>query len=92
MSLLDRAKSFPRAAKAKARNRFGHQEIDLALAWASGEIQLQQVGRALRRPPQGAVLYIFLARALKQAMKRGRLTRTDNSVPPDSKDEKGGAK
>lgn len=59
MKLLDKAKQI------KTRGFYSKDEIELALAWAKGEINLVQVSKA-RGHKVGEASYSFLANCLKR--------------------------
>lgn len=61
--LLAKAKELPN----KRKYFFSSEEIDLALGWMRGEINLEQVATVLgRKNANKGSAYIFLARALRQ--------------------------
>jgi hypothetical protein len=70
-SLVQKAKeSIKHNSSAKIRTR---GEVDLALAYAAGEVAHSQVARALRIRPSG--VSAWLGSVLKYAIKSGQLVR-----------------
>ena len=54
-----------KAKKSSNTEKYSDEEIELAIAWAKGEIRLVQVCEVIEKPTNGG--YIFLAQRLKQA-------------------------
>lgn len=72
MTLLEKAK----AAKPPKSRNFGitDEHIDLAIAWAKGEVKYMQVLEALFGERKGSMqAYVVLARSLREAVKEGKL-------------------
>lgn len=70
------AKTFVQQAMEFKRNRakqITQDHIDLALAWANGEVSITQVERVLYKKTGGMNAYVDLARSLKQAIITGQL-------------------
>lgn len=63
-TLLEKAKK----TKSRFHNRSGYskEEIDVALAWALGEISITQVSSILPKNKSITTAYTFLAKCLKQ--------------------------
>ncbi|MBF8297384.1 MAG: hypothetical protein HW395_41 [candidate division NC10 bacterium] len=47
--------------------------VDLALAWARGEVRLVEVKHAVGNTSFGSTIYVQLARGLREALRQGRL-------------------
>jgi len=62
-SLVEKAKSH---REYRSCHGFSPDEVDLALAWSRGEITEGQVIAAMNSHSPGGLVYIFLARALRQ--------------------------
>jgi hypothetical protein len=64
-SLLDLAKE---ASRRKGQNKATQEQIELAVAWALGEVTLSQVSEAigLKRDRSGVRTYLFLAQRLRE--------------------------
>lgn len=78
MSLLDDASKHNK--KQRTGVNITKQHIELALAWAEDEISLASVTSALKSKNTGGMqAYVTLARALKEAYKRGILHRAESS-------------
>ena len=72
MTLLEKAKEgyYPRIA-ARAKNSVNDETIELALAWARGEIGISQVSRAIdSKTGGGSAAYSILARSLAEHIRR----------------------
>lgn len=74
MSLLDRAKAV--VIQRRRGPKVCGEDIDLALAWARGEIAISQVSAVYSRSgkPSNNNAYVKLAFALGHAVQAGRLT------------------
>jgi hypothetical protein len=71
MSLLDKALS---VSTDKTRHgNFTPDEMELAIAWATGTITMTQAAGALGKPPASGT-YTFMAQALKAAHSAGMWT------------------
>ncbi|MDP3768202.1 MAG: hypothetical protein Q8S13_09315 [Dehalococcoidia bacterium] len=69
LTLLEKAKN-ERMIRGSIR-KLGHEEIELALAWARDEVTLRQVNAVIGGDPSGSTsAYLFLARALREAIRR----------------------
>jgi hypothetical protein len=69
-SLLQRARASKNVREPKPITQ---EYIDLALAWAVGEITLAQAERAIYGKTGGQSFYVDLARSLKKAITTGQL-------------------
>lgn len=62
-----------RALAADSTTRPPAAVVELALAWARGEVRLVGVKRVLKRFADGSTIYVPLARGLREAIRSGRL-------------------
>ncbi len=69
MSLLDEAKAAPLQHRHR-RGEYTQDEMELAVAWARGEISVKQVAHALGKPMDTGT-YAFLAHAIRAAHRMG---------------------
>ena len=55
-------------------------DVDVAIAWAKGEIGYSQVARVITDDfkTTSSAIYIWLAQSLRDAVKQGRLTEVPN--------------
>ena len=71
MSLVDEAKKL-KSNKRKNTNKTV-EEIELALAWLKGEVNLMQIARVTNKSQNGSYSYCFLVNALGEAFKKNKL-------------------
>ena len=71
MTLLDKAKAVKISKRGTHRSQ---EEIELAIAWAKDVIATNQVIKTMASPQaNGTNVYSFLAIALRQAVREGKL-------------------
>ena len=73
MSLLDEAKKV-RPTRGR-KSTITNEQVDLAVAWGVGEVELRQVATVLRNGDRNMSTYCFLATRLREAVRRGILVR-----------------
>lgn len=77
LSLIDQAKKVSgRLNRIKHKETITQDEIDLAIAWAKGEVEIFQVLKVLENIPLGSIYHWFGTR-LKEAVRTGYLVRKD---------------
>ena len=72
-TLLEKAKELKMVKK--SRYSCNKEEIDVAIAWAKGELTLKQVAYGLNKKYSGNVIY-YVALLLREALKIGKLKET----------------
>jgi hypothetical protein len=72
VTLLGKAK----ASVLNRRNHANEQEVELALAWARGDVTTGQAGMALIGRPSGSAVYCRIALGLRKAIETGLLQET----------------
>jgi hypothetical protein len=76
VTLLEIAKSLPIDEKKKRAHALDYEpeEVELAIAWAKGEVALLQAQRALQIRNSSTTIHV-LAYALRVAIRQGKLVR-----------------